>query len=154
MGRGYTSEQKAYRYARSCHRTSINISTTGNRNKVEKRYKDVERYKEKNAWKQVEPKEGEAKTKVVGDKTYHWCRGHDGAAHRKMWSMHAPNECSIEKSKGKKTAGGDSKAASAKESTTKKNPTLQPNSNLQHALTALTKMFPGRDQTFTAWIFH
>ena len=52
--------------------------------------KGIERYKEKNAWKQVEPKEGEAKTKTVGDKTYHWCTGHDGAAHRTMWSMHTP----------------------------------------------------------------
>ena len=104
--------------------------------------KDVERFKEKNAWKQIEPKEGESKTKTVGDKTYHWCTGHEGVAHRKMWSMHAPNECSIEKSKEKRPAGAG-KTAPAKEGTTKKNPTLQPNSSLQHALTALTKMFPG-----------
>ena len=116
-------------------------ATASNTNKV-KSDKDVERYKEKNAWKQVEPKEGEAKTRTVGDKTYYWCTGHDGTAHRKMWSMHAPNECSIEKSKEKKPTGA-SNTASAKEGTTKKNPTLQPNSSLQHALTALTKMFPG-----------
>ena len=46
--------------------------------------KEVERYKEKNAWKQIEPKDGEPKTKTIGDKTYHWSMGHDGKAHRKM----------------------------------------------------------------------
>jgi len=58
-----------------------------------------------------------------------------------MWSMHAPNECSIEKSKEKKPAGA-TKTATAIEGATKKIPTLQPNNSLQHALTALTKMFP------------
>jgi hypothetical protein len=118
-------------------------ATASNTNKVMAN-KEVERYKEKNAWKQVEPKEGEAKTKTVGDKTYNWCTGRDGTVHRKMWSMHVPNECSIDKSKEKRPTGA-SNTASAKEGTTKKNPnpTLQPNSSLQHALTALTKMFPG-----------
>lgn len=119
---------------------TLALQTTAANAAKAKSDKDVERYKEKNAWKLIEPKDGESKTKTVGDKTYHWCTGHDGKAHRKMWSLHTPDACSIEKSKDKKSAGA-STAASAK-GKDNKNPTLQPNQSLQQALAALTKIFP------------
>jgi hypothetical protein len=39
------------------------------------------------AWKKVAPKEGEAKTKTVDGKKYHWCPNH------KAWTIHSPSEC-------------------------------------------------------------
>ena len=43
--------------------------------------------REKPAWMLVAPKAGEAKTKEVGEKTYHWCPTHAS------WVRHKPSEC-------------------------------------------------------------
>jgi len=44
-------------------------------------------------WKDIPPKDGEAKTKQVKvkgkTKTYHWCRHHN------QWTVHKPNECNL-----------------------------------------------------------
>jgi hypothetical protein len=39
------------------------------------------------AWKKVPPKEGDAKTKTVQKKVYHWCTNHQA------WTVHSPAEC-------------------------------------------------------------
>jgi len=44
---------------------------------------------DKFAWKKVPPKLGEALTKEVDGKTYHWCVKH------KAWVLHKPNECRL-----------------------------------------------------------
>jgi hypothetical protein len=41
------------------------------------------------AWKLVAPKGGEAKTKKIGAKTFHWC------SHHKLWSIHSEKECRL-----------------------------------------------------------
>jgi hypothetical protein len=38
-------------------------------------------------WKGVAPKEGEAKSKVMKGKTYHWCTHHTNP----LWSLHNPD---------------------------------------------------------------
>lgn len=43
--------------------------------------------KDKWAWKEVPPKEGEGKTKTVNGKEYHWCPNHEA------WTLHTPKEC-------------------------------------------------------------
>lgn len=40
-------------------------------------------------WKKRAPKDGEASTKVVNNKTYHWCKAH------KAWTMHKEDECRL-----------------------------------------------------------
>jgi hypothetical protein len=40
----------------------------------------------------VQPKDGESNTKVVEEKTYHWCNGGQDK-HRPRWVMHLPSEC-------------------------------------------------------------
>ena len=42
-------------------------------------------------WMTDLPKEGESKTKVVEDKTYHWCPGGQ-YKHRPHWEMHHPSD--------------------------------------------------------------
>jgi hypothetical protein len=111
--------------------------------------KNAEKIKEKNQWKYVAPKDNEDKTKAVGEKTYHWCPGQDGKAHKPMWCMHTPDSCSLEKSKEKKAASAPV-ADSAKSGQQKPKPTLQPNNSLQHALISLTKLFPGSNDAINA----
>ena len=41
------------------------------------------------AWKKVPPKDGEAKQKVIKEKTYHWCE------HHMAWTIHSPKECNL-----------------------------------------------------------
>jgi hypothetical protein len=41
------------------------------------------------AWKKSKPKDGEAVTKTVDGKKYHWCIKH------KAWTIHAPEECHL-----------------------------------------------------------
>lgn len=38
-------------------------------------------------WMLVKPAEGEPKTKVMNQKTYHWCPNHES------WTIHSPSEC-------------------------------------------------------------
>ena len=42
------------------------------------------------AWKTVKPKPGEACTKQVKSKTYHWCKNHKEEG---MWVIHRPEDC-------------------------------------------------------------
>jgi hypothetical protein len=49
---------------------------------------------EKNAWKFIVPKEGEAKTMEYETRTYHWCPKH------KYWTMHLPSECKLKEESG------------------------------------------------------
>ena len=105
--------------------------------------KNSDKIKEKNLWKYVAPKDDEEKQKAVGEKTYHWCPGQDGKAHKAMWSMHSPDSCSIDKSREKKAASATVAVAPAKDGQPKIKPALKPSSSLQHALISLTKLFPG-----------
>jgi len=57
------------------------------------------------AWKKVPPKEGEAKTKTVQKKVYHWCINHQA------WTVHSPAEC-----KGVGFRGDDKSSSETKES--------------------------------------
>ena len=44
---------------------------------------------DKQAWKRVEPKPDEARTKQVGAKSFNWC------IHHKAWCVHKPSECRL-----------------------------------------------------------
>ncbi len=65
-------------------------STGGGDNKKNKNKKDTsnkKNQKKEEAWKRVPPKEGEAKEKIVKEKTYHWCK------HHMAWGIHSPKDC-------------------------------------------------------------
>ena len=57
--------------------------------------KKSDKYKDKWAWKEVPPKEGEPKVKQVNGKTYHWCRYHNA------WTIHTEEECNLKDKKPK-----------------------------------------------------
>ena len=42
------------------------------------------------AWTKVAPKDGEAKTKTVDSRLYHWCH------HHKLWVQHHPSDCQLD----------------------------------------------------------
>ena len=44
------------------------------------------------AWMFLKPKEGEATTKKVNEKDYHWCDGKNGS-HKPKWVRHHPKDC-------------------------------------------------------------
>ena len=46
--------------------------------------------KRDDAWKIIKPKPGEACTKQVKNKTYHWCKNHKEEG---MWVIHHPKDC-------------------------------------------------------------
>jgi hypothetical protein len=46
----------------------------------------------KTKWMFVKPKDGEPKSKKVGNKDYHWCDGKDDA-HKPKWVRHHPRDC-------------------------------------------------------------
>jgi hypothetical protein len=46
----------------------------------------------KTKWMFVKPKDGEPKSKKVGDKDYHWCDGKDDS-HKPKWVRHHPRDC-------------------------------------------------------------
>ena len=54
--------------------------------------KDLSNKKEKrdDAWKIIKPKPGEASTKQVRNKMYHWCKTHKEEG---MWVIHRPEDC-------------------------------------------------------------
>eukprot|EP00957_Ditylum_brightwellii_P114270 8712574-Ditylum_brightwellii.AAC.1 len=43
----------------------------------------------KDEWKFIKPKPGEALTKEVNGKTYHWCEDHQA------WVIHNPKDCTL-----------------------------------------------------------
>jgi hypothetical protein len=51
---------------------------------------------DKYAWKKEKPK-GNEKTKVVGKKSYHWCKWHQA------WTIHDPSKCTLSHKKNDKT---------------------------------------------------
>jgi hypothetical protein len=65
------------------------IKKTPKRNNSES---GVENKQKKTKWMFVKPKDGESKTKKVGDKDYHWCDGKDDA-HKPKWVRHHPRDC-------------------------------------------------------------
>ena len=79
------------------------------------------------AWKKVEPKGSEPKTKSVFNKkekknmTYHWCRGH------KLWTLHTNEECTKNKEGGAPLADKTPKANvdNSKGKISKKNLTMR-----------------------------
>ena len=46
--------------------------------------------KRDDAWKTIKPKPGEACTKQVKNKLYHWCKNHKEEG---MWVIHHPEDC-------------------------------------------------------------
>ena len=46
--------------------------------------------KRDDAWKIIKPKPGEACTKQVKNKLYHWCKNHKEEG---MWVIHCPEDC-------------------------------------------------------------
>ena len=46
--------------------------------------------KRDDTWKTIKPKPGEASTKQVKNKTYHWCKNHKEEG---MWVIHRPEDC-------------------------------------------------------------
>lgn len=55
------------------------------------------------AWKSKPPKSGEAKTKTVNRRKYHWCPTH------KAWTEHSPDECTLKKKLDNKSNTTDGK---------------------------------------------
>jgi hypothetical protein len=45
--------------------------------------------RQEEAWKRVPPKEGEAKEKIVKEKTYHWFE------HHMAWGIYPPKDCHL-----------------------------------------------------------
>jgi hypothetical protein len=48
--------------------------------------------KKKLKWMFVKPKDGEAKSKTINEKEYHWCDGKEDA-HKPKWVRHHPKDC-------------------------------------------------------------
>ena len=46
--------------------------------------------KRDDTWKTIKPKPGEACTKQVKNKLYHWCKNHKEEG---MWVIHHPEDC-------------------------------------------------------------
>jgi hypothetical protein len=67
------------------------------------------------AWKKVKPTSGEAKTKTVDGKKYHWCIKHQA------WTIHAPENCYMNT---KKLTGTLAEPNGEKESPTDHEPSL------------------------------
>ena len=66
--------------------------STGGRKKKTKNKKNTsnkQHQKTDEAWKKVPPKDGEAKQKVIKEKTYHQCK------HHMAWTIHSPKECNL-----------------------------------------------------------
>ena len=59
-----------------------------------------EKDRKQGAWIFRKPQPGEAKTKTINEKVYHWCEGHNGEHHKAKWVRHDPKDC------GKRTTAG------------------------------------------------
>ena len=72
---------------------SDNTTQSGdsNSNSKAKSNNSKQRFKEKWAWKKVEPKQGESEIKTFNDTKYYWCKGH------KLWckTKHNVNNCKL-----------------------------------------------------------
>ena len=55
--------------------------------------KDKDPNRKQAAWTFQKPKQGEAHTKTVNDKVYHWCDGKDAKHHKAKWVRHDPKDC-------------------------------------------------------------
>jgi hypothetical protein len=66
-------------------------STGGGNNKGKKNRvtSNKKNQKKEEVWKRVPPKEGEAKEKIVKEKTYHWCE------HHMAWGIHPTKDCCL-----------------------------------------------------------
>ena len=91
----------------------LNKKQKGNENKSQKKKKSKGKANDARwAWKKVPPKEGECKTKVHNDRTYHWCKMH------LAWTEHTNEDCKLriklkqEEDKNKKKDLSDAKASS------------------------------------------
>ena len=96
-----------------------NKKPKGNENKSQSSKKKKSKGKANDtkwAWKKVPPKEGERKTKVLNDRTYHWCETH------LAWGEHTNEECKLrmkleqDEDKSKKKSSSDTKASSKRTS--------------------------------------
>ena len=58
--------------------------------KVMEKESSNKKQKRDDAWKIIKPKPGEACTKQVKNKTYHWCKNHKEEG---MWVIHCPEDC-------------------------------------------------------------
>jgi hypothetical protein len=66
------------------------ITKAPKRNNSDARNKTTKQKKTK--WMFVKPKDGEPKSKKIGDIDYHWCNGKDDA-HKPKWVCHHPRDC-------------------------------------------------------------
>ena len=51
------------------------------------KHSNKSRQKKDEAWKKIPPATGEAQTKKIGTKNFHWC------IHHMAWTVHRPEEC-------------------------------------------------------------
>ena len=58
--------------------------------KVMEKESSNKKQKRDDTWKIIKPKPGEACTKQVKNKTYHWCKNHKEEG---MWVIHRPEDC-------------------------------------------------------------
>lgn len=66
---------------------------------------DRQRQKKDEAWKRLPPKSGEATTKTVGEKTYHWC------LHHMAWTIHTPGECKLGQDRARQQSNSHANSA-------------------------------------------
>ena len=64
-------------------------NSNSNKGETKKESSD-KKEKRDDAWKIIKPKPGEACTKHVKNKTYHWCKNHKEEG---MWVIHPPEDC-------------------------------------------------------------
>ena len=90
---GQLSEEQAKIVAMKVQLEKATPKQTKNSNpKKKETKKELSNKKEKrdDAWKIIKPKPGEACTKQVKNKTYHWSKNHKEEG---MWVIHGPEDC-------------------------------------------------------------
>ena len=90
---GQLSEEQAEIVAMKTQLEKATPKQTKNNNpKTKETKKDSSDKKERRdgAWKIIKPKPGEAYTKQVKNKMYHWCKNHKEEG---MWVIHHPEDC-------------------------------------------------------------
>ena len=75
----------------------------GGKKRNKKDTSNKRKQKEDEAWKKVPPKDGDPKTKKVGELTFNWC------IHHMAWTVHKPSDCKL----GKKMAEEQKSSAKA-----------------------------------------
>ena len=99
-------ENKAYEKQTQLLRGDSSSNNNSNSNKKSKNKKDRSNKRAQKAdeeWKKTPPKDGEPKTKHVGNKDWHWC------IHHMRWTVHKPNDCE----KGKRLADKDKSSSTS-----------------------------------------